>query len=149
MKKADKSSSAGTADESSINADVSSVCQPIAKPNVVRSASLHESINKLIPFISEDFITYPLREEGKYIPFLKCWQKADTENKCTRLSNRLNKLFEKTGYEISFIDKEHRSVIHEFYVYPKFKELKNGSYKFSKKDWSIEEMIELLGAALR
>lgn len=37
MKKVDKSSSAGTEVESSTNADVSSVCQPIAKPNVGRS----------------------------------------------------------------------------------------------------------------
>ena len=110
---------------------------------------IHQKIEKLIPFISEEFITYPLREEGKYIPFLKCWKKADTENKCTRLSNKLNKHFEKTGYEILFVGKEHRSVIHEFYVYPKFKELKNGSYKFTKKDWSIEEMLDLLAVVLK
>lgn len=42
MKKADKSSSAGTTDESSTKADVSSVCQPIAKPDVGRSADLEE-----------------------------------------------------------------------------------------------------------
>jgi hypothetical protein len=110
---------------------------------------IQEKINKIIPYISEEFITYPLWEEGKYIPFIKCWQKADTENKCTRLSNRLNNHFEKTGYEISFIGKEHRSVIHEFYVYPKYKELKSGSYKFAKKDWSIEEMIDLLSNILK
>ena len=110
---------------------------------------LHQKIEKLIPFISEEFITYPLWEEGKYIPMLKCWQKADTENKCTRLSNRLNKHFEKSGYEISFVPKEHRSVIHEFYLYPKYKELKNGSYKFNKTDWSIEEMLDLLAAVLK
>ena len=96
---------------------------------------IQEKINKLIPFISENFITYPLWEEGKYIPFLKCWQKADTENRCTRLSNKLNKHFEKTGYKISFIGKEHRSVIHEFYIYPKFKELKNGSYSLFNLWW--------------
>ncbi len=106
----------------------------------------HQKVDRLIPFISEDFITYPLWEEGKYIPFLKFWQKADSENKCTR---KLNKYFKKTGYEISSVDKEHRSVIHEFYVYPKWKELKNGSYKFVKKDWSIEEMIDLLSAILK
>ena len=116
---------------------------------VLSTVFLHYKIEKLIPFISEEFITYPLWEEGKYIPFLKCWQKADTENKCTQLLNRLNKRFEKTGYEISFIDKEHRSVIHEFYLYPKFKELKNGSYKFVKKDWSIEEMLDLLVSVLK
>ena len=59
---------------------------------------IHKKIEKLIPFISEEFITYPLWEEGKYIPFIKCWQKADTKNKCTTLSNRLNKHFKKTGY---------------------------------------------------
>ena len=106
---------------------------------VLSAVFLHQKIEKLIPFISEEFITYPLWEEGKYIPFLKCWQKADTENKCTRLSNKLNKHFEKTGYEISFIGKEHRSVIHEFYI----------SYKFVKQDWSIEEMLDLLGSVLK
>lgn len=110
---------------------------------------IHKKIEKLIPFISEDFITYPLWEEGKYIPFIKCWQKADTKNKCTRLSTHLNKHFEKTGYEISFIEKEHRTVIHEFYIYPKYKELKNGSYKFIKIDWSIEEMLDLLSGVLK
>lgn len=110
---------------------------------------IHKKIEKLIPFISEEFITYPLWEEGKYIPFLKCWQKADTENKCTHLSNRLNKHFKKSGYEILFVPKGHRSVIHEFYIYPKYKELKNGSYKFKKTDWSIEEMLDLLAAVLK
>ena len=110
---------------------------------------LHQKIEKLIPFISEEFITYPLWEEGKYIPFLKCWQKADSENEYTSFSNRLNKHFEKSGYEISFILQEHRSVIHEFYIYPKYKELKNGSCKFNKTDWSIEEMLELLATVLK
>jgi len=110
---------------------------------------IHYKIAKLIPFISEEFITYPLLKEGKYIPFIKCWQKADTENKFTRLSNRLNKHFEKTGYKISFVGKMHISVIHEFCLFPKFKELKNGSYKFVKNDWSIEEMLVLLGSVLK
>jgi hypothetical protein len=105
---------------------------------------LHQKIEKLIPYICEEFITYPLSEEGLYIPFIGCWQRADTENKCTRLSNKLNKHFEKSGYEISFVPKEFRSVIHEFHVYPKFKVLKDGSYKLIKKDWSIEEMMDLL-----
>ena len=41
-----------------------------AKP-VLSDVFLHQKIEKLIPFISEEFITYPLWEEGKYIPFLK------------------------------------------------------------------------------
>lgn len=117
--------------------------------NALSTSFIHQKIESIIPFISEEFITYPLWEEGKYIPFLKCWQKADTENECELLSKRLNDHFEKTGYEISFIGKEHISVIHEFYIYPKWKELKNGSYKFIKKDWSIEEMLELLASVLK
>ena len=110
---------------------------------------LHKKIEKLIPFISEEFITYLLWEEGKYIPFLKCWQKADSKNKFICLSNRLNKHFEKSGYEISFIPQEYSSVIHEFYLFPKYKELKNGSYKFNKTDWSIEEMLDMLATVLK
>lgn len=51
MKKADKSSSAGTEVESSTNADSSQVCQPIAKPNVVGScfSSGDWYVGKLFP----------------------------------------------------------------------------------------------------
>jgi len=50
MKKVDKSSSAGTTDESSTNADVSSVCQPIAKPRV--SSSLFSGQTVFVKTIS-------------------------------------------------------------------------------------------------
>ena len=57
--------------------------------------------------------------------------------------------FKNSGYEISFVPQEHRSVIHEFYLFPKYKELKNGSYKFNKTDWSIEEMLDMLATVLK
>jgi hypothetical protein len=108
---------------------------------------IHQKIEKLIPFVNENFITYPLWEEGKYIPFLNCWQRANTKNEYENLVDNLKKCFENTGYEIWFA--ENISFIHEFCVFPKFKELKNGSYKFEKKDWSIEEMIDLLITILK
>ena len=105
---------------------------------------LHKKIEKLIPFISENFISYPLWEEGKYIPVISFWQKAETKALCKELDNRLSKLHKGTGYCIEIAKKEHASVIHEIQFYPKFRDLKNGSYKFSKKNWSLEEMIDML-----
>ena len=32
---------------------------------------IHKKIEKLIPSLNENFITYPFWEEGKYIPFVK------------------------------------------------------------------------------
>lgn len=105
---------------------------------------IHQKIEKLMPFISADFITYPLSEEGKYIPFLKCWQRVNTQKEYNHLSKTLRKHFAGSGYGISFTDWEYTSVIYEFQIYPKFRELKSGSYKFEKEDWSIEEMLDLL-----
>ena len=105
---------------------------------------LHEKIVKLIPFMSENFISYPLWEEGKYIPFIGFWQKAETKAKCKELDKRLLKLIKKTGYEIAILPKYHPSVIHEYQIYPKFRDLKNGSYKFTKENWSLEEMVDML-----
>jgi len=110
---------------------------------------IHQKVEKLIPFISEEFISYPLWVEGKYIPFLKCWKKAETHDEYVALVKNINNHFKKSGYTIEFIDKYDRSVIHEFYVYPSFKELKNGSYKFIKEYWSIEEMLDLLELVLK
>ena len=42
MKKDEKSSSAGTKVDSSTNAEVEQVCQPIAKPNVMRRYNMNE-----------------------------------------------------------------------------------------------------------
>ena len=35
---------------------------------------LQTKIDKLFPFISENFITYPLWEEGNYTPHINVWQ---------------------------------------------------------------------------
>lgn len=110
---------------------------------------IHQKIEKLIPFISEDFITYPLWEEGKYIPFVNFWQKAETDSDFADMQSRLSKVFHNTGYDLEYSDNNYSNKIHSFQVFPKFKELENGSYKFIKKYWSIEEIFDLLAIVLK
>jgi hypothetical protein len=105
---------------------------------------IQDKIDKLIPYINENFITYPLQEEGKYIPFIGFWQRAKTKKELASLNKNLKWLDNKTGYSINIIEKTHVSVIHDMVIYPSYRDLKNGSYKFTKKDWSIEEMLDIL-----
>lgn len=110
---------------------------------------IQDNINKLIPFISENFITYPLWEDGKYIPFINFWQKAETISKCKKLDKCLTVLDTNTGYKIGIKEKYHRSVIHECFIYPDFIETDEGGYEFIKKDWSIEEMLKMVDIFLK
>lgn len=105
---------------------------------------IDKEFSKLIPYISENFITYPLWEEGKYIPFINFWQKLETEKEYIKFNKKLKYIFNKLGYGFYCKEDYHKCVIYEYQIYPKFKELKNGSYKFIKKDWSIEEIINCL-----
>jgi len=109
---------------------------------------LHEKIEKLIPFISENFITYPLWEEGKYIPFVNFWIKVDTEDEIQEFDFKCKEIFEDTGYIVSYNDTNYSNTILQYSVFPNFNDLENGPYEFVKKDWSIEEMIDLLIIAL-
>ena len=110
---------------------------------------IHQKIEKLIPFISEEFITYPLWEEGKYIPFVNFWQKTETDSEIDNMHKRLDKVFKNTGYFINYSDNNSTNTIHSFQVTPDIKELDNGVYEFIKQDWSIEEIIELLATVLK
>ena len=76
----------------------------------------------------------------------KIWQLLPIEEK------QLCRMYEqgrKDNHLDYYPEKHAKETYVEFYVYPKFKELKNGSYKFTKKDWSIEEMLDLLAAVLK
>lgn len=109
---------------------------------------IHKKIENLIPYISENFITYPLWEEGKYIPFVNIWIKVNCEDEEHEFDFKCKEIFKNTGYEIIFEGSSFSQDILYYQVHPKFKELKNGSYKFEKKDWSIEEMLDLLNLAI-
>lgn len=110
---------------------------------------IHKKIEKLIPFLNENFITYPLCEEGKYIPFVNFWQKADADMDSLEKEGRIMEVFKDTCYQIEYSDNKYSDTIHEFKVYPNFTYLENGGYDFYKKDWSIEEILDLLITALK
>lgn len=104
---------------------------------------IHKQIEKLIPYVSENFITYRLWEEGKYFPFITVWQKAETKTKYKILTKKIEKIFKSSGYMYEFETKYDSSILHDIYIYPDFNENEEGGYEYVKEDWSIEEMIEL------
>jgi hypothetical protein len=109
---------------------------------------IHKKIEKLIPYISENFITYPLWEEGKYIPFVNFWQKVETEEEFEVLGKKIEIVFENSGYVVHYSDWNFSDTIHNYEIYPDFEDKDDGSYEFVNKDWSIEEMIDLLSALI-
>ena len=96
---------------------------------------INEQFNKLIPYMSENFITYPLFEEGNYTPFLNFWTIPKEDN--IDIYRGLLE-FQHPHYEIIVEDTE--CSIKECKIYPKFTEL----YEYAKSDWSIEEMVEIV-----
>lgn len=95
---------------------------------------INKEFNKLIPYVSENFITYPLWEEGKYIPFISFWYMNDDIDKNI-------KEFKNNDYTID-VTLEHR--INHCQIYPTFEENDELGYVFIKEDWSIEEMIKII-----
>ena len=110
---------------------------------------IHQKIEKLIPYLSENFITYPLCEEGKYIPFVNFWQKIDNEIQEQILDKKLKETFDGTGYFVIYQDSNYSNTILQYSVCPTYFEIDNGGYKFEKESWSIEEMLELLWSVLK
>ena len=110
---------------------------------------IQKQIDKLIPYLSENFITYPLWEEGKYIPFVNFWQICKTQNEIQVLDKNLQKVFENSGYIVQYNDCNFDETILQYSVYPNYDDLDDGSYKFVKQYWSIEEVLDLLGYVLK
>ena len=108
------------------------------------SNKIHESINELIPFISENFITYPLWEEGKYIPFVNFWQTARNSDEGKILHERIKKLDSNLDYCVELNLNESGKTCIVYSIYPDFAETEDGGYEFINPDWSIEEMISLV-----
>lgn len=108
------------------------------------SNKIHESINELIPYISENFITYPLWEEGKYIPFVTFWQIAKNVEELKKFEEEFAILSRPIGYDFSIEYNINGTIIGKIHIYPDFNDLDDGSYEFVNPDWSIEEMILLV-----
>lgn len=105
---------------------------------------IQDQINKLVPYISENLITYPLWEEGIYVPVITFWQRVETDVQRNYLDELLSILSTDTGYYAGIASKYDRSDIYTCFIYPNFIGNDNGGYKFKKKDWSIEEMLTML-----
>ena len=97
---------------------------------------IHKKIEQLIPFVDENFITFPLWEEGIYAPSVNIW--LITKEPYV-LDQYTISLLENTSYEY-YIDDENSS--HNIYRISIFPLYDYKTYSFSKK-WSIEEMIDL------
>lgn len=110
---------------------------------------IYKNIETILPFVGENFITFPLWEEGKYIPFVNFWQKYDNQIVYESKRKKLFKFFKKSGYIVAENENPTNSKIFSYELYPEFKELKGGSYKYKKYDWSIEEMLEMLNDFLK
>jgi hypothetical protein len=108
---------------------------------------IYKNIETLLPFVDENFLTFPLWEEGKYIPFVNFWRKYDLQKDYEIEYTKFKKFFKKTGYVIAETD-VFGGCITYYEIYPDFKELKDGSYEYKKHDWSIEEMLEMLNEIL-
>lgn len=93
---------------------------------------IHEKIYNLFPHIEDNFLTYPLLEEGNCTPFLNFWV------------SRKVKITNVWGYQIEPDESFDNTRVVVYQVYPSFDVLENGKVKYSKKDWSIEEMIDII-----
>lgn len=113
---------------------------------------INEQIKEIIPFVDENFITFPLCEEGNYTPFLNFWQFfGGNVRKVNKLSLefeiKAQRIFIQFGYmvEINRIN----SNLFEYKINPILIYSKKGKIIYLNKNWSIEEMIELIKKCLQ
>jgi len=103
---------------------------------------IHKQLERLIPYISEEAITYPLWEEGAYIPFLN----LDIVNeKYPNVEQGICEEAYAKGYDF---DSETYGGITRLRIFPSFEYSEGGGFDYAKEDWSIEEMIDIVAKAL-
>ena len=99
---------------------------------------INKEFNKLIPYVSENFITYPLAEEGIYLPFLNFWCiDKKTVNKVKKFKNDNYEI--NTHWSSTIFD-----TTQHYTISPKFEYNDELGYVLIKEDWSIEEMIQII-----
>lgn len=104
---------------------------------------LQDQITKLIPFIGSYFLEYPLWEEGNWTPAITFWQKTDDIKK---LQESLEEYFGETGYFADALPNPDETLeTVDVLLYPIWDTLKDGTIEYALEDWSIEEMVDLLG----
>lgn len=115
---------------------------------------IQEKINKLIPFISENFISYPLWEEGNYIPVVSFWAVVSPDLESEFIENEWEfEFIEAKGYELTCVDSNFVGVsrLCVFNMTPLWDYCEDGSdevFKVQKENWSIEEMLDIISEFL-
>lgn len=116
----------------------------------MKKNNFREKIDAIIPYVCENFLTFPLWEEGKYIPHLNFWKIFGTEKEFLKFCISAKRKGEQKGYVVENIDNQYFDFLptynYNFSLSPAYKDLKDGSYKFVNEGWSIEEMVDLVVA---
>lgn len=107
--------------------------------------SLQQKIDKLLPYVSENFITYPLIEEGKYIPFINFWFICKDDTEFNKLGDKIGDSSITGGYIVDIVS-ENIFIGSPFniQIYPDFEDTEEGGYEFADENWSIEQMLEII-----
>ena len=103
---------------------------------------IHKQLERLIPYISEEAITYPLWEEGNYIPFLNL---DIVSEKYPNVEQSICEDVYAKGYDF---DSETYRGITRLRICPSFEYNEDGGFDYVKEDWSIEEMIDIVANIL-
>lgn len=107
---------------------------------------IYEHIQYIIPYVSKDFITFPLTEEGNYTPFINFWQIFNAKKKKKEFEKRLNALLK--PYDFKLEEKYTWGKIVEYHIYPAFITKRYGVYIY-KQEWMMEDIITILGKFLK
>ena len=87
--------------------------------------------------MDENFMTFPLMEEGLYFPQINLWIVSNPHVAVQETE------FEVNGYYIFTEHKPRRQSVLKYNISPAWDYDDKDSYKFKKEDWSIEEMIQI------
>ena len=87
--------------------------------------------------MDENFMTFPLAEEGLYFPQINLWIIGDPHVAVQETE------FEFNGYSIFTEHKPRRQSVLHYNISPAWDYDDKDSYNFKKEDWSIEEMIQI------
>lgn len=98
---------------------------------------MKRKIEKLIPYMDENFMTFTLMEEGLYFPQINLWTISNPHVAVQETE------FEFNGYSIFTEHKPRRQSVLHYNISPAWDYDDKDSYNFKKEDWSIEEMIQI------
>ena len=67
----------------------------------------YNQIQKLIPYVDENFITFPLATtKNVYIPFINFWQSLSTKEELKSFIREATAILKDTGYELRLKDEK-------------------------------------------